>query len=441
MLERVIKFWEDLQQRIWVIPALASIIGVVGAMGLVTLDRESEAALRLPLVPIVQDAANARELMSTVAGTFIGAAASLFSITLVAMTLASQQYGPRLLGNFMSDRISQAVLATFIGGAAYCLVVLWAVEDGATTFVPSSAVSVGMAWAFAGLGVMIYFLYHIAESMRLSRILSNITESMELAIELMYPSTIGSSSPVEGAGEAYAFEFEREARPIYAKGSGYVQTVAGSQVLDLASERDLVITLQLRPGQFMSPGMEIARVYPSSAQLEDEIVDGIADSFLLGLERSPAQDIEFLFQKLCDIANKALSPAVNDPYTAIMSIDRMGLGIVQVLQEEPVDPVRYDDEGRVRVIARGATSLAVLLDTCFESVRHYAATDLKVLIRIIEVLGDLAPHLRTNEERELTRSQLERTLSYIRRLDSTGWNISQGVEAYGMAVERLSPTP
>ena len=438
MLERVIKFWEDLEQRIWVIPALASVLGVAGAMGLATLDRESEAALRLPWVPMVQDAASARELMSTVAGTFIGAAASLFSITLVAMTLASQQYGPRLLANFMSDRISQAVLAGFIGGAAYCLMVLWSIEDGATMFVPSFAVSVGMAWALAGLGIMIYFLYHIAESMRLSRILSNIGESMELAIELRYPSTIGNSTPVQGPVDADHLEFERDAHPICANGFGYVQTVAGSQIMDLACENDLVITLQLRPGQFVSPGKEIARVYPSSAQLGEDIVDGIGDSFLLGIERSPAQDIEFLFQKLCDIANKALSPAVNDPYTAIMSVDRIGLGIVQFLREETISPVRYDDEGRVRVIARGATSLALLLDTCFESIRHYAAADLKVLTRIIEVLADLAPHLRTHEERQLTLSQVERTHSYIGRLGSTGWDISPGAEAYRVAVERLS---
>ena len=316
--------------------------------------------------------------------------------------------------------------------------VLWSIEDGATTFVPSFAVSVGMAWALAGLGIMIYFLYHIAESMRLSRILSNIGESMELAIELMYPSTIGNSIPVQGTVDADHLEFERDAHPIFANGSGYVQTVAGSQIMDIASENDLVITLQLRPGQFVSPGKEIARVYPSSAQLGEDIVDGISDSFLLGIERSPAQDIEFLFQKLCDIANKALSPAVNDPYTAIMSVDRIGLGIVQFLREEPISPVRYDDEGRVRVIARGATSLAVLLDTCFESIRHYAAADLKVLTRIIEVLADLAPHLRTHEERELTLSQVERTHSYIDRLGSTGWDISPGAEAYRVAVERLS---
>lgn len=438
MFDRIIALLEDLRQRFWIIPAIVATFGCVAALTLISMNRWLEPLFTHQLLSI--EASNARGMMSLIAGTFIGLSASLFSMTLVAMTLASQQFGARLLGNFMRNRVNQFVLANFMGVATYCLVVYWSIKEGKMLFVPEAAVVVGFIWAFGCLGMMIYFLYHTAESIRVSTVLKDIGESIDLSAEWIYPSMLGQPCPEEALplSEEREQRLSQDATSVRAKRRGYIQSIAGSQVIHLAKEHDLVITLLLCPGHFMSPGQEIARVHPATTELTEAICHGIDSSFILGKERSEAQDIDFIFQKLSDISNKALSPGINDPYTAVMGIDRMGVALLRLLPHIPPGRDRYDKDGALRVLTKGATTLSGLLDTCFEQMRAYAADDLKVLTHILHTLSSLADQVTTDLERESLREHIERTWYYIEKLDQKAWNLSPAKETYQEALQRLS---
>ncbi len=440
MTIRWLTLLENLQEAFWFIPALMSFAAVVMAVFLVQVDLFVDVPLET-ILPISNDPDGARTMMSTIASAFLGIAASLFSITLVAMTLASQQFGPRLLGNFMRDRTNQTVLATFIGTAIYCLLVLWSIQDDqGATFVPQLAVAGGIVWAAFGLGMFIYFIHHIAESIRLSQLVAAIGDDFDVVLGRMYPKMIGeSASTAVPLGNASIDKLIADFHPIESSRSGYVQSVNGERLMQLAVDHDLIVVLNLRPGQFMSYGQVVAYAGPREGELPPELTEAIEQGFLLGNDRSQVQDIDFLFEKLAEIGIRAMSPGVNDPYTAVMCLDRIGAGLSRVVAQELATSNRYDTNGTLRVIARETTTLDGLMSTSFEQLRYYAASDLSVLSHMLHVLTQVTLQTNHPDHRDVLREHIARTQHYIEQIEPQGWDKRNADEAYKNALAALEP--
>jgi uncharacterized membrane protein len=309
-----------------------------------------------------------------------------FSITMLTLQLATSQFGPRLMRNFMRDRGNQLVLGTFIATFVYCLLVLRTVKgvEGAS-FVPHLSVAIGVVLAIASLAVLIYFIHHTAHSIRIETLLASLAEETTATIDRLCPQdsppTVNGPLPDFTAGTA-----------LHASTDGYVQAVDETALLALTTRHDLVVRIIAPPGTFVTRADTVLLVLPKS--LPADIEPALIRTFVIGSERTPEQDIAFSIRRIVEIAQRSLSPGINDPTTALYCIDRLRQVLTRLAQR-PRAPISLADEnGRLRLIAP-RPQLDELACGSFSAVAHYAASDTDVvralttaLDRVIEVAGE-----------------------------------------------------
>lgn len=352
----------------------------------------------------------ARALLSAVAGSMITVAGTIFSITMIALQLASSNFGPRLLRNFMQDTGNQVVLGTFVATFVYCLVVLRTIrgEDN-ELFVPEVSVTVGILLAMASIGVLIYFFHHASTLIQVSHVIQEVSHDLSKAIDRLFPEKLGQRlSPGRQVGEI-PVDFEARSASVKSDHSGYLQAINEEKLLDLASQHQLLLHLHYQPGHFVVRGNELIRAYPAE-RVDAKLAAQINRVFLLGRERTEQQDVEFPIQQLVEIAIRAISPAVNDPFTAIRCIDQLSVGLCALAEREFPSPYRYDSENQLRVIAKPYT-FAVLTNTALNQIRQYGKSDVAVVIRLLEAIAVIASHTH----REQDRSVLLRHATMIHR--------------------------
>lgn len=334
----------------------------------------------------------ARTVLSTVAGAMVNVTATAFSIAVVALQLASSQFGPRLMRQFMQDTGNQLVLGTFIGTFIYCLLVLRTIRgegDGYNVFVPQLSVTVGIVLATVSTGVLIYFIHHASTLIQASHVLSEVSNDLENAIDRLFPEKIGRSAPeFVQREEEIPTNFNTYACPIKAIGKGYIQGIDDKKLLKIARQHKLLIRLLYRPGKFVFQGSNLVMVLPGE-RLHRKLYEQINSAFILGRERTEQQDIEFPIDQLVEIALRALSPGINDPFTAIRCIDRLSAGLSLLAQRDFPSSYRYDEDNNLRVIANPVT-FPELVDEAFNQIRNYGCSDVAVTIHLLEAIATIA---------------------------------------------------
>ncbi|MDX1933892.1 MAG: DUF2254 domain-containing protein [Capsulimonadales bacterium] len=401
MKARFSLFYETLRASYWWIPSL-TLAGSGGlAVVLILLDERIEDNYLHRFAWIFSGGAEgARALLSTVAGSVIGVAGTTFTITIAVLSLTGSQFGPRLLRGFLRDTGNQFVLGTFVGTFLYCLLVLRTVRSVEESyFVPHLAVTGGMILAILSIGVLVYFIHHVSVSIQASRVIGGVAEELEKAIDRLYPEEVGvddredvASSSGEGREPA---EGGRES--ILAERSGYIMAIDGESVLELAKEMETVIRLRARPGQFLIAGSEIASIAPSE-KLPPDFGRRIRNTMTLGDRRTAPQDVEFLILELTEVAVRALSPGVNDPFTAIQALDRLTAGFCHLAGRVIPSGRRYDTSGNLRVVAATVT-FTDLAQTAFREIGHYVRKDPAVSRRLRESFEQIRACAPTEEQR------------------------------------------
>ena len=340
----------------------------------------------------------ARTLLSTIASSMINIAGVTFSLVVVALQLASSQFGPRLLRNFMRDTGNQLVLGTFLATFIYCLIVLRTIrEDKDNVFVPNISITVAVVLAFASLGVLIYFIHHMAEAIQADNLIAKVNRELDDAIERLFPMKLGQEPPKQRRWlEEIPADFDREACPIMAARSGYIQGIDNNKLMKIATKNNLLLRLKSRPGKFVVKGSEIIRAWPRQ-RVNEQLARQLDNSFLWGVQRTEQQDVEYPLNRLVEIAVRALSPAVNDPFTAIRCIDRLGEALCHLAAKDIPSPYRYDEENKLRVIADPVT-FAGMTDAAFNQIRQYGQSSAAVTIRLLETLAVVAAHTHNQKD-------------------------------------------
>ena len=392
MLTRINNLWIKIRSSLWFIPTLMTTSVMVLAVLTLFLDQYSETGQWFKEQRLFSiGPQGARTLLSTVAGSVIGIAGVSFSITIVALTLASSQFGPRLLNNFMKDLANQLVLGTFIATFLYCLLVLGSIrENEAQIFVPQISITVGILLTLTSLGVFIYFIHHISISIHAENVITEVSQDLEKSIKHLFPEKIG-----QGKGDAtppsessLPQNFEQEARSLLSPSSGYLQAIAQQEIMNVATEHDLLIHVQHRPGDFIMAGEVLASVWPSH-NIEDSLLKTISRTFLIGSQRTEEQDVEFAIHQLVELALRALSPGVNDPFTAIGCIDRLGACLGKLAERAIPSAYRYDDNHTLRVLSHPIT-MEGIFNAAFNQIRQSGGSCVAVGLRLLETFGVLA---------------------------------------------------
>ena len=394
--------WTYLRSTYWFLPSVITLACIGLAIGLTQLEGDTWDRSAVPDWFFGGGPDGARALLSAVAGSMITVVSVTFSVTIVALTVSSQHFGPRLLNSFMRDTSAQIVLGIFIGTFAYCLVVLRTVQgdgDGYDIFVPHLAVTAALALTGVSVAALIFYVHHVAASLQVSQIARAVVVDLEASIERLYPEHLGDDAgPAESAplppGDAIR---------ILATAGAYVQHIEADQVLQLASEEGMVIWLKIQPGDFVTAGLPIAEVHPAPSDLE-RATCALNDALVLGADRTSDQDVGFPMQQLVEVTLHALSSGMNEPFTAVTCIDRLGQGLARLVTRRMPSPMRSDDSGAVRVVALSQT-FAGLLDGAIDPIRAHAAGSPDVGLRLLVMLDRIARLACRDEDRAAVRRQ------------------------------------
>ncbi|MDP3126222.1 MAG: DUF2254 domain-containing protein [Thiobacillus sp.] len=402
MRVQVFKTLERIRASFWFLPAaMAS-----GAMGLAfaTVALEAPVTDWLTLnwgLTFTGGAEGASSLLGAIAGSMITIAGVVFSMTLVALSLASSQLGPRLLRNFMRDTTTQMVLGTFVATFLYCLLVLRTIRRAEETlFVPHLSVTLGVLLAVVSVGVLIYFIHHVSVSIQANEVVARVGKELIEEIEQLFPENIGRGAPrtpTEPPNADFLDRFDREACPIGSAGDGYLQFIDGDALMALAMQEDVVIRVARRPGHYVIATRPLALVWPGN-RVTDQLMDRVNAAYALGNQRTSGQDIEFAVNQLVEIAIRALSPGVNDPFTAITCVDRLGSALCRLAQQDMPSPYRYDTQDQLRVITPVFTFPDVT-DAAFNQIRQYGRSSTAVTIRLLETIAEIAGSVHRSEDR------------------------------------------
>ena len=357
----------------------------------------------------------AREVLSTIAGSMITVAGVVFSITIVAISFAASQYGPRILTNFMSDRGNQVTLGTFIATFTYCLVVLRTIHEGETDFVPQLAVFVALLLAFCSIAVLIYFVHHVPASIHANSVAARVGRELIHLIKRQFPTCLGEPPEETTRDES---ELERLAQqrfssasnvaPVAADSDGYIQTIDSQALMKATSECGLILCLDRSPGQFVYHGGALALVSPAD-RLTHEAAHRLRDCFTVGTMRTPIQDELFLVDELVEIAARALSPGVNDPYTAMTCIDWLSAAFAELARRRPPSRFRLDDSGELRVIT-AEVSFEQQVRHGFGRMRSYLAGDVNAAAQALGTYARLAQDCRSGDQVEVLASEADALL-------------------------------
>lgn len=353
-------------------------------------------------------AEGASSVLETIAGSMITVAGVVFSLTLVALTLASSQFGPRLLRNFMRDTTNQLVLGTFVSTFLYCLLVLRSIRfTEGDVFVPHLSVTLGLLFAVASLGVLIYFIHHVSVSIQADQVVARVSTELLEGIDDLFPEQIGApASGPSDAPDAVALDrLDRDAQPVASVSDGYLQLIDADALMELAVEEDFVVLVLCRPGDYVVAGSPLAKISPGD-KLDERIATRVNAVFALGEQRSPARDIEFAVRQLVEVAVRALSPGVNDPFTAVSCVDRLGSALCRVAQREFPSPYRQDEQGILRVVAPETTFRAIA-EVAFNDIRAYARSSATVTIRLLHTVTTVAAFARRRGDRGVLREHAQ----------------------------------
>lgn len=404
MWTRLRHLWEIITTGYWFVPTVMSIVAIVAAFVLLHLDRTDALPVDRAAWLYTGGADGAKTVLSTVASSVITVAGVAFSITIAALSQASSQFGPRLLRNFMRDTGNQVVLGTFVATFLFCLLVLRAIRgefEGGQPFVPHASVTAAVLMAAASIAMLIYFIHHISVSLQAPVIVAAVAADLHAAIA-RFPEWPGEA----GRGQRDAdVEPAKAGRPVFARCDGYVQVIDEGGLLELARGHDLVLALAYRPGSHIIKGSVIARVWPPE-RFTDAIGDAVNEEFICGNRRTPEQDVEFSFRQLAEIAVRALSPGINDPFTAINCIDALGSALVHVSRRQLPEPYLADEDQRVRVV-RPVTTFEGLVDASYQQIRQYGQTSVAVTIRLLEILTECARQMPEQDRQQALRRHAE----------------------------------
>ncbi len=386
---QLIKVARDIRASYWFVPGL--MVVCAGVLAFVT-DRidASHSADWLAHVPWLysNDPAGARAVLAAIATSMIGVAGVTFSMTIVAVSFAAAQFGQRLIGNFMRDVGNQVTLGTFIATFVYCISVLRTITSGDgpdAAHVPHISILVALVLTLISILVLIYFIHHIPESINVSRIAAAIGSDLRKSVQVLFPEQVSARGPKKSDPDPP--DWETDAVPVRCDVSGYLQAINEERILTVANEHDLVVRIEYRPGDFASPGAALLRIGPG-ARVTDEIIERLQACLAFGFERTPQQNVLFLVDQLIEILARALSPGVNDPYTAIACLDWLQTALIDLVQRDIPAARRHNDEGKLRFIAQ-PVDFAQFTEAVFGQSLQYVAADRNVAIRSMRALAEV----------------------------------------------------
>lgn len=305
----------------------------------------------------------ARIYLSTLVGAVITVVGVVFSLTILAVSSASNQFGPRTLGNFMRDKSNQITLGVFTSTFVYCSTVLLSLyEREGMSFIPYLSLFVSYALALTSVGFLIFYIHHIPQSLRIETIMNRVAKQALQMIERPFPFFEGvDAKRIEvsdfGAEEEQALR-ESAVRECCKGKAGYVQAVDIKELARVAQKADAFFVIAARPGDFLNGA---GALFYSDKELGKPLGQAAAAAFAVGEARTQPQNLMYQISQLMEIAVRAMSPGLNDPVTAMSCVDWLEACLIKLMErEEEGDVIILDEDNNPRILVKPVGTLEVL---------------------------------------------------------------------------------
>lgn len=403
MIPRLLTIWDGVRSSLWALPAV--MVFVASIMAIVALRTRIDVGSDPTWFLYSGTAKQAPQFLSNLVSAMITMATLAISITMVVLTLAAQQLGPRLIRNFMSDWRTQASLGLFVATVVYLVLVLRNTY-GAEDATPNLAVTIGTALVLLSLAALLLFVHHLASSIIADTVVDRVGDQLDADIGRLLPE-----KDIEQAERPP--DSKIEGAPIALCKGGYVQAIDFGSILGAATQAKALVELDIRAGQHAVPGSVLGYVSPVMA-VRDPLEKALRAAVLIGRQRTAVQDLEYSIHQLVEIALRALSPGINDPFTAIAVLDRLTLALRKVMSRGKGKSVWQDDNGVTRLVVP-LSSFEGIADAAFNQIRQVAESNAAVLIRMAENIGQL---LRLADDEQ--RPALEKHLRLVMAAGSRG---------------------
>nr|WP_010133093.1 DUF2254 domain-containing protein [Microbulbifer agarilyticus] len=400
MKQRLQYIASRLRTSFWLIPTLMMTAAIVLAQLFTSLDSTYEIG-HLPGLTWLRlhDPSSARALLTIIATSTISVAGTVFSITMVALTLASNQFGPRLVRNFMRDRGTQVSLGIFLSTFVYALMVTRVLGADAGRTEPSLSVSFAVLLALGCIAYLIYFIHNVAQSIQIDNITFHINREFRSALNTIYPAE-ACRAPDSSREDLRDLPQNKDRTCVRTRKEGYVQLIDRQALIDWAREHDCCIQLQCHPGTFLYHWGVMAEVFDPPRHLDSQqVAQAVHGAFTLGPQPTAGQDIIFSIRQLSQVAVRALSPGINDPFTAYTCIDRLMDGIGVILQRPPLPNCYYDHDHKLRLVV-SELDLSHVLAAALDEILEYGRTSGVVMRHICAGLIEVSDICCRREDRQ-----------------------------------------
>lgn len=390
----LIDLWIRVRSSYWFIPLLLVSVAIVLSYAMILLDGRLDRDWfdKLPW-QVVNQADGARSLLATVAGSMITVAGVTFSMTLLLVSHASAQIGPRLLTGFMKDRGNQLTLGVFLATFVYCLLVLRSIRTSSPSdsdlpaFVPHLSLSVGIAFALLSVFVLIYFIHHAPQKLNISNVVSDLGTELLGRLAKPYTATMDGCS-ARGCDTQQGAQLLRQLPLVKnvtsQQRNSYLRVLDAQGLYTLACEHDIAVEVKVQPGQFSKNGDLLLVLYGNQG-FEQSLCDEVQTLFSWGVERTPEQDVRYLVDQLNEIAGRALSPGINDQLTAMACIDQFEAAMAELGQRPEPTAYWLDGEGSIRLVLTAPTTLDILTSVLVP-IRQYVAGDGLTTIKLLHAI-------------------------------------------------------
>jgi uncharacterized membrane protein len=388
--------WDRLKVSFWFFPVVMSLVAILLAWVMYWVDslipNEILAESRIVLSGTPGEI---RTMLISMAGTILATAGVVFTLLTLPLSTVAAQYGSRLLRVFLGDRTTQLVLGTFVATFVYCLASALSIPpievepDG-----PQITVTVGLYLMLATFASLILLVQHISTMLQAPNIAAAAgAELRDVVLAELPEQAVGRAGSKEGSQNFPAMLVEKDGYPIRVNRAGSIQYIDPEYILTLAKENDLTIRLLRKPGHIVWRNSQVAIVWPAD-RVNEELEHQIRNAFRIGNGRTPTQDVAYGVNQLVEMAVRAMSPAINDPFTAMTCLDHIGEGLTLFIKQGEKSPYYYDQDNKLRLVLEPIT-FPELLNYALDMLRHASCDNASVLLHMLEVINSISQEVHT----------------------------------------------
>lgn len=385
-----------LKDKIAFFPTIIAIFGCVLAYFMIYMETRGISNYLLKYFPelVIDDVDTARTILSTFIGGLISMMVFSFSMVMILLNQASNNFSPRLLPGLISNRRHQIILGIYIGTIIYCIFILVFIEPTNKNYtLPGFSVIFSILLIMVCLSAFIYFIHSISQGIQINVIMDNIVKRAKYQLKkaIEYDKNNDTDFPNTDDWITYT-----------SRTSGYFQIINKSLLKNLSKEYDVKFDVLLYKGGYCFKNTELFKV---NKDLDDDKIDKVYSAFTLFYEEKVEENFNLGFKHLMEIVLKAMSPGINDPGTAIYALDYLSELFVLRIKKDDLNVV-YDDNDkpflRIQLL-----SFNDLLHDIFISLKTYCKHDFDLLKKMVNILKNLHQSTDRKERKKAIEKELK----------------------------------